>query len=370
MKNILSSIIPAFALSMATLLLCAGCIKDLNYCYLVVESEDETKGTVSGGGIYKQGQDVPILAIPMSGFYFKAWNDGNTARSRTVKAKDVTYTAYFEKVAGGETEIDGFDEYGASYSLFSVSNIKQIRFSRGNLQYQASTGTWKFAEHQYDCVGSGNANISSSYNGWIDLFGWGTSGWSGSGATSYQPWSSSYSYSSNSYGPPSNLEGSYANADWAYFNLIVNGGNTAGLWRTLSMSEWQYLFLYRTNAAQKYGLATINDTCRGMVILPDNWTLPAGCSFSQGVGSYTKNTYSYDQWEQMQNNGAIFLPVTGYRLGTSLSFINETGHYWSTTASSTSEWALYWRFYSDEINVTDCDWLRSLGFAIRPVFCE
>ena len=79
---------------------------------------------------------------------------------------------------------------GALPGLFSVSATKQVHFSQGNLQYQASTNTWRFAEHQYDYVGtqtadycgfyggnvsgSDNRNISSTYNGWIDLFGWGT----------------------------------------------------------------------------------------------------------------------------------------------------------------------------------------------------
>ena len=59
---------------------------------------------------------------------------------------------------------------------FLVSATKQVRFSQGNLQYQASTNTWRFAETQYSIVGNANENISSSYSGWIDLFGRGTSG--------------------------------------------------------------------------------------------------------------------------------------------------------------------------------------------------
>ncbi|MBQ5532192.1 MAG: Ig-like domain-containing protein, partial [Bacteroidales bacterium] len=31
----------------------------------------------------------------------------------------------------------------------------KVLFSPGNLQYQASTNTWRFAEHQYDYVGDG-----------------------------------------------------------------------------------------------------------------------------------------------------------------------------------------------------------------------
>ena len=76
----------------------------------------------------------------------------------------------------------------ALVGLFSISPTQQVRFAPGNLQYQASTNTWRFAEHQWDVIGSDNSDISSTYSGWIDLFGWGTSGWN-SGANCYQPWS-------------------------------------------------------------------------------------------------------------------------------------------------------------------------------------
>ena len=74
---------------------------------------------------------------------------------------------------------------GSINGLFSVSADKQVYFSQGNLQYQASTNTWRFAERQIDYVGLNsngnvyeggvqcdNALMSSTYSGWIDLFGW------------------------------------------------------------------------------------------------------------------------------------------------------------------------------------------------------
>ena len=57
---------------------------------------------------------------------------------------------------------------------FSVSSSKKIAFSLGNLQYNASTNKWRFAENQYDYIGEDNIHISDTYAGWIDLFGWGT----------------------------------------------------------------------------------------------------------------------------------------------------------------------------------------------------
>ena len=91
--------------------------------------------------------------------------------------------------APAQTETtDPFDANGASNALFSVAANRQVRISRGNLQYQASTDTWRFAERQYEVMGAANTQISPSNEGWIDCFGWGTSGWE-SGANAYQPWS-------------------------------------------------------------------------------------------------------------------------------------------------------------------------------------
>lgn len=61
-------------------------------------------------------------------------------------------------------------------SQFSISATTKIDFAPANLQYHCTQHVWRFAEHSYDIIGADNANISDSYNGWIDLFGYGTSG--------------------------------------------------------------------------------------------------------------------------------------------------------------------------------------------------
>ena len=38
--------------------------------------------------------------------------------------------------------------------LYSVTPNTQVCFSKGNLQYQASTNTWRFAENQWDIIGA------------------------------------------------------------------------------------------------------------------------------------------------------------------------------------------------------------------------
>ena len=294
-----------------------------------------------------------------------------------------------------QTEADvpdevGFDANGASDSLFSVSATHQVRFSRGNLQYRASTNTWRFAEHQFDCIGEDDTNVAYNYGGWIDLFGWGTSGWS-SGATYYRPWD--VMTQGDGYFPGSDwnndLTGAYAEADWAWHNPIVNGGNTSHTWRTLTAEEWKYLLEDRTDAANKWGLATIGNM-HGMVILPDNWTLPAGLTFVPGMDSTSTDnyslgsTYTYNEWSLMEAAGAIFLPAAGFRVGLTGDTYhypdekirvfgwNNGGYYWSsshydTPANGLEQSYAYEMFFRERLHNSKGSMLRSFGFSVRPV---
>ena len=230
---------------------------------------------------------------------------------------------------------------------FSVGRTGKIRFAQGNLQYQASTGIWRLAAHQYDYVGDNkygnvvadgakcdNANISSTYAGWIDLFGWGTSGWN-SGATAFQPFS--VSTKSIDYCPGgsiyTDLAGQYANADWGVYNKISNGGNQAGLWHTLSYDELYYLLAERYHADSLKGLASIQGH-RGFLLLPDDWEIPDGLTFVPRAGSCERNSYSYNEWIQMELAGAVFLPFAGRRrYGTTIEDAGINAYYWTTTSS-------------------------------------
>ena len=64
---------------------------------LTVASANASMGTVTGGGMYTEGANVTISAVPASGYKFVRWNDGNTNATRTVTMgdSDVTYTATF-----------------------------------------------------------------------------------------------------------------------------------------------------------------------------------------------------------------------------------------------------------------------------------
>ncbi len=208
--------------------------------------------------------------------------------------------------------ISFFATEGALSGLFIVNEAgKIVRFSKGNLQYKASSKTWRFAEEQYDCIGSGNNNRSSTYSGWIDLFSWGTSGWN-SGAVIYQPWEDSHDDNNHLIGGDknNNLTGIYANADWGVYNAISNGGNEKGLWRTPHYLEWRYIIYDRKDASNLRGQATVNNI-HGYVLLPDNWVLPQGLNFSPMPNNWTTNVYTSSQWNKMESNGAVFFPAAG-----------------------------------------------------------
>ncbi len=238
---------------------------------------------------------------------------------------------------------------GAIKGLFTVSdkadgtNTYQIYFSKGNLQYQASSDTWQFAEHQWDYIGSANSNISSTYSGWIDLFGWGTSGYHNNNDSynvNYYPWSNSYSYVNNGYnsygyGPSMNqtdqaMVRTSAHYDWGVHNPISNGGNQAGQWKTMTRYAWVYVFEKRSGI--RYAKAKVNDV-NGVILLPDDWSSETYTLNSTNVkdASFSSNTISASQWNTLEQAGAVFLPAAEYRYNGTTVSVNNGGRYWSAS---------------------------------------
>lgn len=236
---------------------------------------------------------------------------------------------------------------------FSAGPNIRLEIAPGNLQYKASTGTWRFAPQQYAHVGNDNANISATYDGWIDLFGWGTSGFD-CGNTYFRPTDAAYDAADPSidegYGPVLNnsFEGEFANCDWGRYNQIENPrtGNVdpAGTWYTPTLAEWKYVLTQRPAAATKRGAATINGI-RGFILLPDNWVAPAGINFTAGGAlGWATNSFSTSQWQLMEQFGAAFFPAAGVRRGTEVGYVQSDGLYWSST-SYTMEKAYDWAFF-------------------------
>lgn len=205
---------------------------------------------------------------------------------------------------------------------FRVKVNTYATFSKGNLQYQPSSGTWRFAEHQYDMIGMDNLNITDGdqfYTGWIDLFSWATRD-----NPTYVP------TNNNSYN-----EGGGTFFEWGD-HPISNGGNIGGMWRTPEFAEWNYLLTSRPNAANLRSFASVVGV-NGMIILPDNWIQPDNVSFIPTTDDWTTNTYDSITWSLMENAGAVFLPTAGFRCRTSTALssftvtqVGNAGAYWST----------------------------------------
>jgi hypothetical protein len=214
-------------------------------------------------------------------------------------------------------------------SLFSVSNDKRVHFAPGNLYW--SNGEWRMYANAWEYVGNAanNNNPTATEGSRLDLFCWGATGLNG-----VAPNTESSFLSDNV-----NLAG---NNDWGNVNLAYNPTGQTG-WRMLSNDEWFYLINTRHNARSKMGFATIkrdNDLeIRGVVLLPDGWILPDGCSFTAGLPDrYSTNIYTEDQWDNMALAGAVFLPAAGQRSGKVVTNVDnpnpeysDSGYYWTST---------------------------------------
>ena len=253
---------------------------------------------------------------------------------------------------------------------FTVADGKQITFSGGNLQYTQSTQTWAFAEHQYDMLGTDNVDgggkvydatygydkTGSALADKIDLFGW-------SGSTGSAKWGIGTSTDNSDY-----------SGDFVDWGTNIGDGST---WYTLTADEWDYLLDERSDADQLVGVARIQlgekIYANGLVLLPDNWTCPAGVTFKSGfsnthsVQAYADyQTFTLADWQQLEAAGAVFLPASGFREGSFVGYVQSSGYYWSATPDG-SDKAYYMYFISDSYFSYNYSRNRNYGLAVRLV---
>lgn len=220
---------------------------------------------------------------------------------------------------------------------------KQVFFSKGNLQATTSdkgtSWTWFFAGNQWGKIGNAVANTSINGNGTIsttgtrtvDLFGW---------STSTTHLGINNSTDNNVY------RGAYV--EWgsaAEVTATIGSG-----WHLLTGGEWYYLFgvdsdpaKNRTTASGKhYCKAFVNDV-PGVILLPDDWSTDyyslskpdvVNLSFTKGSGI---DIISLADWNSaFVPHGAVFLPTTGHRDGTTVEAPDGRLYYWSATSGSST----------------------------------
>ena len=246
---------------------------------------------------------------------------------------------------------------------FSVSNSTKVMFSKGNLQYQASPATWRFAENQWDYVGNNDNNnsMSATSGNWIDLFGWGT-------------WGSN--------GNPLNISTDLEDYTWSEFTETLYGHND---WRTLSLNEWDYLLKERAVndvPIARYAKAMVNNVA-GLIVFSDNYSQPLEvtppANINDASALYTGNNYSADEWNTLADYGAVFLPAAGNRTVTTETTtegepptttikINEAGnkgYYWTSTESGNAKCII--DFNSSSINTDNTTEDPTFGCSVRLV---
>lgn len=249
--------------------------------------------------------------------------------------------------------------------LFSVSESKQVHFSQGNLQYQASTNTWRFAEHQWDYVGteipgligdyvggtvpgSSNHIVAPLYPGWIDLFSWGTGD------------------------RPLFMGSSLSFVDWG-INPISNAGGYDYSWCTLTVEEWDYLLFYRqTPSGIRFAIATVNDV-RGLILLPDDWDDSTyhldRVNYADPHCSFNINIITETVWKDvLETHGAVFLPCGGCRVppttgGFWIEYVGYDGFYWSADQGG------FINFRRSGLTGNNYDYINR-GFSVRLVLWE
>ncbi len=381
-------------------------------------------GKISGSKVVMDGtgdRQTVILSLPI-GHYGSPAGEAFYIMIPEVVLSNCTVTV---SIMNGSTPVKTFSRTGVNGTLaynrihtlgnftfnapvFSVSSTKKVVFSPGNLQFQAAGciqqndlyngdlvgGTWRFAEHQWDCIGdtpgnsipgNNNANLAirRTQSAWIDLFCWGTSGWN-SGATLWTPFRTGKD-GSNYYpgGSSSNdLTGLYDRADWGVFNKIYNPStkvvDPAGTWYTPSKEDWVYILDTRTTpSGKRFAMAQVGGV-NGMLIFPDNWdaTWHQTSNDNDYTASYTSNTMTVEVFQQqLESKGVVFLPAAGNQAAlhnespiSGIAEVGVSGSYWSSTHSSDkTAYGLYFTTRGYGSVGSSCSHDRGHGRSVRLV---
>lgn len=227
------------------------------------------------------------------------WTDNN------VTVPEITINQYLNEDEGIMVNLTA----PASLSGFSVSETTKVEFSPGNLYYDGISSSWNFEAHQWDYrTLSGKSAFFDGIFNTTPTNHWGLFGWSGNGATA--AWGMSTSTNNADY------SGTFE--DWG--KAMDETGNT---WRTLKLSEWEYLLTTRkVNGNTGFGHTCVwmelSNKVEGLIIFPDGYT-----------GKTTDLKEIPD--------GAVFLPAAGwFNTGSTITAHQTGGYYRSSERNSSS----------------------------------
>ncbi len=267
-----------------------------------------------------------------------------------------------------QTGSDPF-EYNALPGVFTVGgNGERVSFAKGNLYHSGDSASegWGFERNQYDYR-------TWHYGGESNAVIGGLGAQTPPGSTGLFSWSNDAGVSfSESYSDPDRTS-----AD--VFFVRLESRFSGSDWDVLNDDEWRYLLglpsrasgshSSRANASAKWGMACISvpsgaRVC-GLVILPDDWTSPSGCSFSSGSGrGFSTNCYDVAKWQRMEDAGAVFLPASGCRSDSDI--VGSDGYYWTSGHDDGEKDAAYGLYFKyNGIGITSNS--RSYGKCVRLV---
>lgn len=275
---------------------------------------------------------------------------------------------------GTQPFASNFDN-GEPCGIFTVAaNGNQVEIAPGNLQYQASTNTWRFAPQQYQKIGWAAGNNTemfadgnnypladgdrSTQSAWIDLFRWGATGC----RTGAEPYTVSENPVPSSAISNTTKTISGTDYDWGHYCEILNprSGHTfaKGAWRLPRgrrpgegdySGEFYFMLNERKTRAisNTAGLGTGHEhACfafatvagnSGVIIFPDNYVHPAGVSIPQKidvVNPTERTSFTAVQWKRMELSGCAFLPACGYA---ATKYLNrDYGYYYTAECANTT----------------------------------
>lgn len=364
---------------------------------------DYTAGTISGGikGFVNVGTgsaDKFVALIPSTNSQTTIKFDSNKKTGNMIFLNGIQAGKFYSKSDGSALQFINAPQTenfkglftGACQTVGSSTIItKMVRFSKGNLQYNPNADSWRFAEHQYDmCVNANDMqtyymvltvddeylfltseqfsqldedqilysqeyeylayDISSmytpDYDGWIDMFGWGT--W-GDGNIPYL------------------TSSDYNDYQWEEFTVLLDNHND---WYTPD-NELYYVFSRRKNYNSLSGCATINGV-NGVIALPDDSEL----TINSNKSDWNNNVYTAEQWSSMESAGAVFMPLSGrfeielLPIFNVVARVGVEGHYWTPRPDDDDDGIGYsFSLYGNQLSIGSADSWRYDKMYVRLV---
>ena len=140
--------------------------KDINYT-ISVTTNNSTYGSVYGGGVYSNDEQVIICAVANDGYEFVSWNDDNTDAVRKITvSQDKSYSATFQ--AKSETKYYALDKVEIYVEKLDSITAKCVRIDRVKIyngtQKISGFGNDYYTSFDDGCILLDYAEVNNTYN--------------------------------------------------------------------------------------------------------------------------------------------------------------------------------------------------------------